>query len=77
MDNEKLTDKVIMLIAAVARIEENTKFLPNLKDEFEDLCVEVQRNTAFRKNIGKFIWISISAFVTSVFAVIVSFVSRR
>ena len=77
MDNEKLTEKVIVLIEAVARIEENTRFLPNFKDEFEDLCGEVQKNTAFRKNVGKFIWTSVTALITSVSALIVSLLARR
>jgi hypothetical protein len=77
MDTEKLTDKVIILIESVARIEENTKFLPDLKEEFDQLCAEVQKNTAFRKNVGKFVWTSITAIVTSLVALIVSLVTGK
>ena len=77
MDNEKLTEKVIILIAAVARIEENTKHLPHFKERFDELCSEVQKNTAFRKNVGKFIWTSVTALITSVGALIISLLARR
>lgn len=77
MDNTKLTDRVIELIEAVARIEENTRALPDMKKEFDVICGEVKKNTAFRKNVGKFVWTSITAIVTSIAAIIVSIVTGK
>jgi hypothetical protein len=48
MDNTALTEKLIDIACAVARIEENTTCIPKLKDDFESICEQVHKNTEFR-----------------------------
>jgi len=48
MDNEKLTEKVIELIAITREIKAQTSQISEMDKKFDDICLKVHDNTNFR-----------------------------